>query len=288
MDRLVRVAACAGASALFALLAVMAVVLVDAATPALRILRLDASWDQAGTLGSAVLPSLVGTAFSAGLALVVAVPLALGVALFVTEFAPEAASRRAAIVLEVMGAIPTLVFGMWGLVVLLPWLGSTTVEAGGVGALVTAGGGVVPAGLVLAAMLVPSLSNNARKMIAAVPTSLREAAIAVGATRWEVVRHVVLPHVRSGLAGAVILGLGRSVGEAMAVVLIIGNRPFVPSSVPSTTMATELLTGLRPNLPELHASSLALLALCLLIITVVVRGVGRRLVRLSSTPGGAA
>ncbi|MFW5738843.1 MAG: PstC family ABC transporter permease, partial [Myxococcota bacterium] len=164
--------------------------------------------------------------------------------------------------------------------------GHRDVDPHGVGVLISGGGGVTAAGLVLAVMLVPSISNTARKLFAAVPTSLREAAVAVGATRWEVVRHVVLPHVRAALSGAVVLGLGRAMGEAMAVVLLIGNRPAVADETPSTTIAVKLATELRPGAPTLEASSLATLALVLLVITIAVRGVGHVLVRRAGTMEG--
>lgn len=281
-DALLRVSATGGAVLLVLALTVMAAILVDAALPAMGALGAG-RW---ATGPNAVWPPLVGTLVSAIIALLLAVPLSLAVALFVTEFAPEPIARRAALALDALGAVPTLVFGMWGMSVFLPWLGAHSVNPRGNGALITENGGVLPAGLVLAVMLLPSVSSMAARMFAAVPTSLREAAIAVGATRWEVVRFVVLPHVRAGIAGAVVLGLGRAMGEAMAVVLLIGNRP-TSSELPSSTVATTLVTELRPGIPESHVSTLALLALCLFVLTIAVRAVGQLLVGRMSTTGGS-
>lgn len=280
MDAFVRLVPFVGAAAVVLLLGVFSIVLLQAALPVLTTYASDAPVFES-TMG----PPILGTLLSAGLALLIAIPLSLGAALYITEYAPPGLASRIGAALDALGVVPALVFGMWGLVVLTPFLGRRSVDARGVDVLVTEHGNAIVAAFVLALMLLPYLCNMARRLIGEVPTSLREAAVALGATRWEVIRHVVLPHVRLGLFGAALLGMGRAMGEAMAVILVIGNgEPF--AGVPRETVATVLLAELHGGPSDLHASSLALLALLMLALMVVVHGLGRRLVRSTSSGGG--
>jgi len=283
LDLVVRAAAAVGVLALLAAMAAMIAVLVGAALPALQVYGAGHLFSMSGPL---LLP-LAGTVASALIGLALAVPLALFAALFSTEYASDPVARRAALGLDIMSAVPTLVFGLWAVSVLSPWLGKCSVDPHGIGVLISEGGGVTLGGMVLAIMLLPSVACLTRKMVAAVPTARREAAFALGATRWEVVRFVVLPDVRRGVAGASLLSLGRAMGEAMALVLIVGNRPVLAGQAPSATLATTLVAELRPGIPELHASSLALLALCLVLLTLLVRSIGQRLVERTTPSEGS-
>src|SRR5437899_3340795 len=202
-------------------------------------------WDPvAGVFGAA--PMIFGTLASSLLALLLAVPLALGVAIYLTEFAPKWLRQPVALLVELLAAIPSVVYGLWGIFVLIPFLrayvvpplratlGWTPFLSG-----VFYGNSLLAGGIVLAIMIIPYISAVSREVLLAVPASQREAALGMGATRWEAVRTAVVPYGRTGLVGAVILGLGRALGETMAVTMVIGNRHDIGLSVlqPAFTMA---------------------------------------------------
>ncbi len=244
---------------------------------------LNDRWDPAAQQFG-VLNPILGTAVSAALALAIAVPLAVGIAVFITEFAPRWLSRLAAAAIEVLASIPSIVYGMWGLFAIGPVLGShvqpwlSRHTAFFQGSLVDHG--MLTASLVLGTMIAPYVSMVARDLLATVPETVKEAAAALGATRWEVVRTVVLPHIRYGLVGAVILGLGRAVGETMAVIFLIGN-PLDPGSsryAPSNTIATAIAKELAGATTDIHLSVLMALALCLFVLTCGILALGRALV----------
>src|SRR5439155_14810290 len=202
----------------------------------------------AGIYGAA--PMIFGTLASSLLALLLAVPLALGVAIFLTEFAPRWLRQPVAFLVELLAAIPSVVYGLWGIFVLIPFLrtvvvpplkavlGWTPFFEG-----VFYGNSLLAGGIILAIMIVPYIAAVSREVLLAVPTSQREAALAMGATRWEAVRSAVLPYGRAGLIGAVILGLGRALGETMAVTMVIGNRHDIGVSLlqPAYTMAAAIV-----------------------------------------------
>jgi phosphate transport system permease protein len=253
------------------------------------------TWDPiAGIYGA--LPFIVGTIASSFIAIVFATPIGLLTAIFLAELAPRRLAIPLTFTIELLAAIPSVVFGLWGVFVLGPFL-SGTVERWIVDSLgwipIFAGPpfgvGLFAAGVILTLMIVPTIVTISRDVITAVPDSQREAMLALGATRWETITKAVLPYARSGILGAVILGLGRALGETMAVTMVIGNRPRLPSSVfdSSQTIASQIATTFNEASIGLQTSSLIALGLVLLVITMTLNVVARLLVwRVSRMPEG--
>jgi len=242
------------------------------------------------------LPFIYGTVVSSGLALIIAVPIALGVAIFLTEFAPLRFRAPVAFLVELLAAVPSVVYGLWGIFELAPllrehvepFLGKTF------GFLPLFQGphqgfGLLAGGIVLAIMILPTISSVAREVLRAVPDSYREGALALGATRWESLRDVVLPFARSGLVGAIILGLGRALGETMAVTMLIGNRAEISASLfaPSYTMASVIANEFTEATGDLYLAALAEIGLLLFVVTVLLNIVARVLVWRVARPAGA-
>lgn len=233
------------------------------------------------------LPAIIGTVLTSVLAVCIATPLALGAAIFVSELAPRRVRAPVAFLIDLLAAIPSVVYGLWGLFVLVPFLRATIMPA------MTATLGAIPffrgpaygpsllaAALVLAIMILPYIASVAREVLAAVPRSQREAALALGATRWEMIRDAVLPYARSGIVGGVMLGLGRALGETMAVTMVIGNRHAIPTSLldPAYTMAALLANEFAEASDASHLSALMAVAGLLLLVTLVVNVLARWLV----------
>lgn len=276
-----------------ALLLLVAIVIAGSSWPALQTLgtRLltDTVWDVPHARFG-LLPALLGTLASSLLALTLATPLAFGAAIFVSELAPPRLRRPVALLIDGLAAIPSVVYGLWGLVVLVPWLrrdvipfvretlalGDVPLFAGP-----AYGPSLLAAALVLAIMILPFITAVAREVLQAVPRSQREAALALGATRWEMIRDAVLPNARTGLVGAMILGLGRALGETMAVTMVIGNAHVLPTSLfqPAYTIASLLANQFAEASGPLHVSALMAAAGVLLAVTIVVNGFARWLVR---------
>lgn len=234
------------------------------------------------------LPFIFGTLGSSLIALVIAVPLSIGLALFLTELAPRWLAAPVAFATELLAAIPSVVYGLWAVFVLVPFLrdhveapvSNRIGDAVGFFAGPAYGPSILAGGVILAIMIVPFISAVSREVIAAVPRAQREAALALGATRWESTWQVVLPAARAGLIGAVMLGLGRAIGETMAVTMVIGNTPQIPHSIfaPAYTMASVLANEFAEASGDLHRSALMLVALLLLGVTLVVNAMARLLV----------
>lgn len=232
------------------------------------------------------LPFIYGTVVSSLIALVISVPLSLGIAIFLVEQAPNYIARPIAFLVELLAAIPSVVYGLWGIFVLAPflrvhvepplarWFGWTPLFQGPI-----TGIGLLTGGIILAIMVTPIISAVVRDVLAAVPGSQREAAQALGATKWETTR-VVLVNGAPGIAGAVILGLGRAIGETMAVTMVIGNRAQISASLfePSYTIASAIANEFTEATQDLYLSSLVELGLILFLVTFVVNGVARILV----------
>ncbi|HVG45075.1 MAG TPA: phosphate ABC transporter permease subunit PstC [Longimicrobium sp.] len=233
-------------------------------------------------------PFLVGTLASSLLALLIAVPLSIGLALFLTELAPRWLAAPIAFATELLAAIPSVVYGLWAIFVLVPFLRGTVEaplseklgDALGIFAGPAYGPSILAGGVILAIMIIPFVSAVSREVIAAVPRAQREAALALGATRWESTWQIVLPAARAGLIGAVMLGLGRAIGETMAVTMVIGNTPQVPHSLvaPAYTMASVLANEFAEASGDVHRSALMYVALMLLAVTLVVNALARALV----------
>ena len=244
------------------------------------------TWDPVAEVYGAA-PMIFGTLASSLLALLIAVPLALSVAILLTEFAPRRLRQPVAFLVELLAAIPSVVYGTWGIFVLIPFLrahvvpplkavfGWTPFFDG-----VFYGNSLLAGGIILAIMIVPYIAAVSREVLLAVPTSQREAALAMGATRWEAVRSAVLPYGRAGLIGAIILGLGRALGETMAVTMVIGNRHDIGLSVfqPAYTMAAAIANEFSEATTDMYLSALFEVGLLLFVLTVVVNAVARILI----------
>jgi phosphate transport system permease protein len=246
----------------------------------------SSTWDPVAEEFGA-LPLIFGTLLSSLVALVIAVPLSLGVAIYLTEFAPKAVRQPVAFLIGLLAAIPSVVYGLWGIFVLIPVLRTTAFpflrDALGFlplfqGAIY--GPSMLAAGIILAIMIMPYVMSVSREVLLAVPNTQREAALALGATRWEAVVTAVVPYARSGLIGAVILGLGRALGETMAVTMVIGNRHEVAASLfaPGYTMAAAIANEFSEAVGDLHLSALAFVAFALFIVTVLVNAGARLLI----------
>jgi phosphate transport system permease protein len=243
-------------------------------------------WDPvAGEFGA--FPFVYGTLLSSLLALLIAVPLSLGAAIYLAELAPFWIRPPIAFLIEMLAAVPSVVYGLWGIFVLVPWLrGSVEPFLGRVLGFLPLfqgppyGIGMLAAGLILSIMVVPYITSVSREVLLAVPNAQREAALGLGATRWETTRIAVLRYGRSGLVGAILLGLGRALGETMAVTMVIGNRPEVSASLfaPGYTMASVLANEFTEATSDLYVSALVEIGLLLLGVTLVVNGLARLLV----------
>ncbi|HTG11521.1 MAG TPA: phosphate ABC transporter permease subunit PstC [Candidatus Eisenbacteria bacterium] len=243
-------------------------------------------WDPvAGEFGA--LPFIYGTLVSSALALLIAVPLSLGSAIFLAELAPSWIRPPISFLIEMLAAVPSVVYGLWGIFVLVPWLRDWVQPILGrtLGFLPLFQGppygiGMLAAGMILSIMVVPYITSVSREILLAVPGSQHEAALGLGATRWEATRMAVLRYGRSGLIGAILLGLGRALGETMAVTMVIGNRPEIAASLfaPGYTMASVLANEFTEATSDLYVSALVEIALLLLVVTVVVNGLARFLV----------
>jgi len=289
-DRIYRGILTGLALALPALILIILGVLFVGALPALRrfgpSFLWTSTWDPVAEIYGAA-PMIFGTIASSILALVIAVPLALSVAIFLTEFSPRWLRQPVAFVIELLAAIPSVVYGTWGIFVLIPFLrnnvvpplkavlGWTPFFQG-----VFYGNSLLAGGIILAIMIVPYIAAVSREVLLAVPSSQREAALAMGATRWEAVRSAVLPYGRAGLIGGVILGLGRALGETMAVTMLIGNRHDIGFSVfqPAYTMAAAIANEFSEATTHLYLSALFEVGLILFVLTVVVNAIARFLI----------
>ncbi|HEY4672235.1 MAG TPA: phosphate ABC transporter permease subunit PstC [Gemmatimonadaceae bacterium] len=275
-----------------ALVVAIAVAIFAAAWPAFSKLGLSivtsSDWDVAnGHFGAA--PALFGTLVSSAIALIIATPLAIGVAIFLSEFSPSWLRQPVGFLVDLLAAIPSVVYGLWGIFVLIPLLreyvmpffrdtlhlGATPLFSGP-----AYGPSMLAAGIILAIMALPYISAVSREVLMAVPRSQREAALALGATRWEMIRDAVVPYARSGIIGGIMLGLGRALGETMAVTMVIGNRPEISASLlaPGYTMASLIANEFSEATNDLHLSALMAVGAVLFLITLIVNAVARWLV----------
>jgi len=246
----------------------------------------SSAWDPVAEQFGA-LPLIFGTLVSSLLALLIAVPLSLGVAIYLTEFAPRAVRQPIATMIGLLAAIPSVVYGLWGIFILIPFLRSTIFPAlkSGLGFLPLFRGPIygpsmLAASIILAIMVMPYIMSVSREVLEAVPSGQREAALGMGATRWEAVRTAVLPYARSGIFGAVVLGLGRALGETMAVTMLIGNRHEIAASLfaPGYTMAAAIANEFAEAADNLHLSALTYVAFVLFLVTVLVNAAARLLI----------
>lgn len=285
-----------------ALLLVLGIVIALAAWPALRTagseLVFGSTWDVAHNRFGAF-PAIVGTLLSSIIALTLATPLAIAAAILTAELSPRWLRTPLAFVVDLLAAIPSVVYGLWGIFVVVPILRSRimpfvidTLHLGGIPLFSgpAYGPSLLAAGVVLAIMILPYIASVLREVLLAVPQSQREAALALGATRWEMIRDAVLPFARSGLVGGVMLGLGRALGETMAVTMVIGNSNTIPTSLfdPAYTVASLLANEFSEASGALHLSALMAVAGVLLLTTLLVNALARWLVWRVRRAGAAA
>jgi phosphate transport system permease protein len=281
-----------GCFALVVVLAIsaMALEMTRASAPTLAAFgvkfALGSVWDPLHRVFGA-LPFVWGTLVSSLLALAIAVPISLGVAVYLSELASSWQRDVLGFLVEMLAAVPSVVYGLWGAFALAPWLRSSVEPwlAHTLGFLPffrgpSQGFGMLAGGIVLSIMILPTISSVSREVLRAVPSSLREGALALGATRSEMVALAVLPYARSGLVGAALLGLGRALGETMAITMVIGNRADISLSLfaPSYTMASVIANEFTEATDRLHLAALAEMGLLLFVITVALNVVARLLV----------
>ena len=253
------------------------------------------TWDPVNEVFGA-LPFIFGTIVSSLLALVIAVPFSLGIAIYLSELAPEKLRTPLSFIIELLAAVPSVIIGLWGVFILAPfvrdylapplstYLGFLPLFQGPMYGLSMLTGGVI-----LSIMIIPITSSISREAILTVPTQQREGALALGATGWETIRIAVLPYARSGIFGAVILGFGRAIGETMAVTMVIGNSPLISASLfaPSYTMASVIANEFVEATSNLYISSLIEIGFLLLLVSVMINMAARILVwKLLRVEGG--
>lgn len=291
-DRIYEIVTTACALVVPALVIAIAIAVFAAAWPAFAKLGLSivtsSDWDvRAGKFGAA--PAIFGTLVSSVVALIIATPLALGVAIFLSEFSPTWLRQPIGFLVDLLAAVPSVVYGLWGIFVLVPLLrdpvmpflrdrlhlGATPFFSGP-----AYGPSMLAAGIILAIMALPYISAVSREVLIAVPRSQREAALALGATRWEMIRDAVIPYAKSGIIGGIMLGLGRALGETMAVTMVIGNRPEISASLfaPGYTMASLIANEFSEATSDLHLSALMAVGAILFVITLIINAIARWLV----------
>jgi len=286
----------------FSILMILAIMLVEMTVESMPSIRkfgwkfiTGTEWDAVqGIFGA--LPYLYGSVVSSVLALALATPLSIGAAVFITEICPKRWGAMIAPLVELLAAIPSVIYGLWGVLVMAPWLQSTvepflSEHFGFLPFFQGAPYGVsmLAAIFILMIMVVPIITSITREVLLAVPLSQKEAAIALGATRWETIMIAVLPYGKSGILGAAILGLGRAVGETMAVTMVIGNAPKISLSLlsPAYTMPSVIANEFAETTSKLHGSALMEIGLILLVVTLIINALARMLIwSVSKSAGG--
>ncbi len=269
-DRAFRALAIAAACVVLVVLGMIAVTMTRRAVPVLEHMGFDffsgSRWSPADQQFSA-LPFVWGTLYTAAIAIALAVPVSLGVALFITQIAPPSLKKPLVYLVDLLAVVPSVVFGLWGILVLSPHLGRSFLTAG----------------VILAIMIIPIITSLAREVIETTPQTEKEAAYGLGATRWEMIGAAVWPHSKGGLVGAVMLGLGRAMGETIAAALVIGSalgqitaNPLAPGNSMPAVIANEW-----GEADDLHKSALVALAVLLFAITICVNLIASAIVRRS-------
>jgi phosphate transport system permease protein len=265
--------------------------LIDGSIPAFKTFGfgflVSSSWNPV-TDNYGALPAIYGTILTSAIAMLIAVPVGLMIAFFLTELCPQWARRPIGIAIELLAGIPSIIYGIWGLFMFAPFLQATLQpflidtlgNAPGIGSLFAGppyGIGMLTAGLILAIMVLPFVTSISRDVFEAVPPVLKEAAYGVGCTTWEVMRNVVLPYTRVGVIGGVMLGLGRALGETMAVTFVIGNAHRISASLlaPGTTISATIANEFTEAVGDLYTSALISLGLILFVITFIVLAIAR-------------
>jgi phosphate transport system permease protein len=281
----------AAAFGVLVLLSAVIISLIGGSLPALRTFGfgflVSSRWNPV-TENFGALPAIYGTVLTSFIAMLIAVPVGLMIAFFLTELCPPWLRRPIGIAIELLAGIPSIIYGIWGLFVfapflqetLQPFLINTLGNVPGIGSLFAGppyGIGMLTAGLILAIMVLPFVTSISRDVFEAVPSVLKEAAYGLGCTTWEVVRQVVLPYARVGVIGGVMLGLGRALGETMAVTFVIGNAHRIAASLlaPGTTISATIANEFTEAVGDLYTSALISLGLILFVITFIVLAIAR-------------
>ncbi|MFD2677221.1 phosphate ABC transporter permease subunit PstC [Camelimonas lactis] len=292
----------AAAVLVLVLLGGVMVALIEGAAPALREFGFgfvtSQSWNPVTEKFGALAP-IYGTIVTSLIAMLIAVPVGLGIAIFLTELCPMPLRRPIGIAIELLAGIPSIIYGIWGLFVFAPFLQTTVqpflISLFGPIPLLNAvfagppyGIGMLTAGLILAIMVLPFITSIARDVFSTVPPVLKEAAYGIGCTRWEVVKNVVLPFTRVGVIGGVMLGLGRALGETMAVTFVIGNAHKISASIlaPGTTISATIANEFTEAVGDIYTSSLIALGLLLFVITFIVLAIARYMLLRLEMKGG--
>jgi len=287
----------------FSILGILALMLYEMASESMPSIKAfgwrfvsSSEWDAVQEVFGA-LPYLYGSVVSAALALLLATPLSIGAALFITEIAPKRWGAVIAPLVELLAAIPSVIYGLWGVLIMAPWLQLTVqpflIEHFGFLPLFQGapyGVSMLAAIFILMIMVIPIITSITREVLLAVPQSQKEAAIALGATRWEMIKMAILPYGRSGIMGAAILGLGRAIGETMAVTMVIGNAPNISLSLlsPAYTMPSVIANEFAETTSKLHGAALMEIGLILMVVTLAINALARLLIwSVSKSAGGA-
>lgn len=290
-ERMFRAATLVAAVLVLVLLGGVALSLLDGAWPALAHFKLGfltrEVWNPV-TEQFGALAAVYGTMMTSLIALLIAIPVGFGIAIFLTELAPVWLKRPVGVAIELLAAVPSIIYGIWGLFVLSPilqryvqpWMIDHLGPLPGIGRLFQGppfGIGVLTAGVVLAIMVIPFISAVSRDVFETVPDVLKESAYGLGATTWEVIWQVVVPYARTGMIGGIMLGLGRALGETMAVTFVIGNAHRIGSSLlaPGTTISAAIANEFAEAVGDLYTSSLVALGALLFLITFTVIAVAR-------------
>jgi len=297
-DRLLRYGLTALAASILALIVYFFVRLVGEASPAFAKFGVlgftfDNEWNVSANHFGA-LPLVLGTLITSALALAMGVPVAVATALYITELCPQRIRNPMTVLIELLAAVPSVVYGLWGIFFLAPKLQPAEQwVAGRLSFVPFVGGGVVTipnyfiAGLILAIMILPIVSSIAREVMSTVPSDHKEAALGLGATRWEMIRTAVLPYCRTGITGAAMLGLGRAIGETIAVTIVIGNAPQLGSHLFGQGYSlAAVIANEFGEAQELHRSALFAAGLVLFVLTLLVNVIARLLVRRAARGGG--
>jgi phosphate transport system permease protein len=235
------------------------------------------TWDPVNNVYGA-LPFLIGTLLTSFLALIISIPFSFAIAIYLGEYNPKGwLSNFLKNTVELIAAVPSVIYGFWGLLVLVPLVRSLEIKVG----VLPYGIGIFTASLILAIMIIPYAASLGREMIRLVPSPLKEGAYSLGATRYEVIKNVVIPYTKSGLFAGILLSLGRALGETMAVTMVIGNTSMIPDSIfgPGNTMASVIANEFTEADHTLYLSALIELGLVLFIVTVIINMIGKRIIK---------
>jgi phosphate transport system permease protein len=235
------------------------------------------TWDPVNNIYGA-LPFLIGTILTSFLALIISIPFSFAIAIYLGEYNPKGwLSNFLKNTVELIAAVPSVIYGFWGLLVMVPLVRSLETKLG----VLPYGIGIFTASLILAIMIIPYAASLGREMIRLVPSPLKEGAYSLGATRYEVIKNVILPYTKSGLFAGILLSLGRALGETMAVTMVIGNTSLLPKSIfaPGNTMASVIANEFTEADHTVYLSALIELGLVLFIVTVVINMIGKSIIK---------